>query len=272
MESTSRFRTVKVSNPKFERDNLRYITLKTNNLRGRGNICVFVPSNVSATDLPISILLHGVYGSANSWSQQAGAHQTALRLIKKGTIRPMILAMPSDGLWGDGSAYLPHNGYDFEKWIVEDVVGAVKMNIPQAADSKHLFIGGLSMGGFGALRLGAKYGKLFNAISSHSAITALPQMELFVEEPLQEYRQDDETSESVFLTIKKNWKTLPPLRFDCGQTDLLIEHNRTLHQQLTEENIPHIYEEFEGAHEWIYWETHLEDTLRFFEKHCFDGG
>ncbi len=37
----------------------------------------------------------------------------------------MILAMPSDGLWGDGSGYLWYDGVDYENWIMEDVIEAV---------------------------------------------------------------------------------------------------------------------------------------------------
>lgn len=266
MPQTPRFRTTKISDPRFESDNLRYLTIKTPNLKGRGNICVFAPPNTEAENLPIVILLHGVYGSANSWSRQAGAHLTAQRLIEEGKMRPMILAMPSDGLWGDGSAYLAHNGYNFDKWIVEDVVDAVQLNIPQATNSTTLFISGLSMGGFGALKLGAKYPNKFAAISAHSAITSLPQMELFVEEPLTAYQQVLAKNEDVFLMMQSNKNQLPPVRFDCGKADLLIEHNRTLHRQLVDAEIPHIYEEFEGIHEWAYWEKHLPKSLLFFNQ------
>lgn len=262
-----RFRTVKISDPRFEKEDLCYITLKTPNLKGRGNITVYVPPKVNRTDIPIVLLLHGVYGSANSWVRQAGAHLTAKLLINAGIIQPVILAMPSDGLWGDGSAYLPHNGYNFEKWIVEDVIDAVRLYIPAAQYSTKTCIAGLSMGGFGALRLGAKYGQKFKAISGISAITALEQMAIFVEEPISSYQQEDKTDESVLQTIKKYQSTLPPIRFDCGKDDILIEHNRELHQALNKENIPHIYKEFEGGHEWSYWEQHLDDTLQFFDQY-----
>ncbi|MFT7033285.1 MAG: putative tributyrin esterase [Cyclobacteriaceae bacterium] len=262
----SKFRTTSISDPKFERDNLRYITVKTPNLKGRGDICVFVPEGSSVIDLPMVILLHGVYGSCWAWSMRAGAHLTAQRLINENKIKPMILVMPSDGLWGDGSAYLPHNSFDFEKWIVEDVSNVVIELITQASDNSPRFISGLSMGGFGALRIGSKYPQEFKGISGHSSITSLEQMNLFVEEPLDNYTQDLSTDEDVFLTMSKNSDQLPQLRFDCGKDDLLIEHNRRLHQQLLAAKIQHSYHEFEGAHEWEYWEEHLKDTLLFFDK------
>src|ERR1700748_3815186 len=70
----SRFRTIEVSNPQFEANNLRFITVKTPNLKGRGNICVYVPPSVNKNDIaPIVILLHGVYASASSMAHNGGA-------------------------------------------------------------------------------------------------------------------------------------------------------------------------------------------------------
>ncbi len=261
----SQFRTTELSNPEFESNNLRFITVKTKNLKGRGDICVYVPNVDDAKDLPIIILLHGVYGSAWIWAHKAGVHFTANHMIEHGEIQPFIIAMPSDGLWGDGSAYLPHNSKDFEKWIVDDVRNAVLENIGLASENSTFFISGLSMGGYGALHLGVKYAHIFKAISGHSSITHIDQMPLFVEEPQTSYPDVDLEEVSVFKTMLKYKSNLPKIRFDCGKDDLLIEHNRTLHANLTAHKIPHEYYEFEGAHEWDYWQEHIKDTLKFFD-------
>lgn len=258
------FRTTEISDPQFESDNLRFITVKTNNLKGRGDICVFVPPGGNMENLPLVILLHGVYGSAWVWSQKAGVHKTALSMIQNKEILPMVIAMPSDGLWGDGSGYLPHNQKDFEKWIVEDVPSAVIQNIPSVTQNSDLFISGLSMGGFGALRLGVKYANRFKAISVHSSITDLQQMNLFVEESLENYFQEDETENSVWGLVENHSEKLPRIRFDCGEADELIEANRKLHKQLKKASIKHQYEEFEGGHEWTYWQEHIKKSLLFF--------
>ncbi|MCR8560716.1 hypothetical protein KXD93_23875 [Mucilaginibacter sp. BJC16-A38] len=262
-----RFKTLEVSNPSFENHNLRFITVKTPHLKGRGDICVYVPANVGPTDtLPIVILLHGVYGSAWSWAFSSGVHLKANELIEKGELPPMIIAMPSDGMWGDGSAYLPLNSYNFEKWIAEDVPDALALSIRGANESSPLFISGMSMGGFGALRIGAKYGDKFRAISAHSAITSLPQIKFFVEESLKHYAQDTVADEDVFETFVKYRKQLPPVRFDCGTGDLLINYNRSLHEKMDKEGIPHIYGENPGGHEWSYWSVHIVESLKFFTE------
>ena len=241
------------------------MTVKTPNLRGRGDICLFVPPNIPPDQiLPIVILLHGVYGSAWAWSHGTGVHLQALKMIQDKEISPMIIAMPSDGLWGDGSGYLKHNSYNFEKWIVEDVVAALAEKVTGASNQSPLFIGGLSMGGFGALRIGAKYSEKFKGISGHSSITSLEQMKLFVEEDLLNYSQEDKVDEDVFNTFQQYRNSLPPIRFDCGMNDPLIKFNRELHRKMLEQEIPHDYKEYPGGHEWPYWEEHIGESLRFF--------
>lgn len=263
----SEFRTIGVSDPEYERDNLRFITVKTPNLKGRGDICVYVPHGTRAADtLPIVILLHGVYGSAWNWPLSAGVHFKVEKLIQNKELPPMILAMPSDGLWGDGSGYLPHSSFDFESWITEDVPNAVIEVINGASKKSPLFISGLSMGGFGALRIGAKYGSKFRAISGHSSITSLAQIKLFVEEPLKNYTQENLIDEDVLATFKY-YNDLPPIRFDCGTEDLLIKYNRDLHEKMVQGGIRHIYQEHPGGHEWPYWATHIVDSLKFFASH-----
>lgn len=262
----SKFRTTEISDPRFEANNLRHITVKSKNLKNRGDITVFVPPGENLKDLPIALLLHGVYGSHWIWSQKTGVHLKMKSWIENGEISPMILVMPSDGLWGDGSAYLPHNNSDFEKWIMEDVINATIELIPQASEKSQLFITGLSMGGFGALRIGIKHNQLFAGVSGLSSITELSEMRLFVEEEQENYNQKRSEDESVYQTILKHKNNLPPFRFDCGSEDLLIEGNRKLHVQLTEANIKHIYVENSGSHEWPYWEKHIKETLLFFDS------
>lgn len=260
-----RFRTIEVSDPPFESANLRYITVKTPNLMGRGDLSVFVPKQAAgkSTPLPLVTLLHGVWGSHWVWSQKAGVHLTAQRMIDAGEIPPMLIAMPSDGLMFDGSAYLPHNDRNFEAWIVDDVPDAVsEAGLP--IDAKSLrFIAGLSMGGYGALRIGAAYPDRYRAFAGHSSITDFPQMKLFVEEDLEAYGPPT-TERSVLQTLIQNGDKLPPFRFDCGVDDELIEPNRELHRGLKENGIAHEYEEHPGEHGWPYWIKHIEDTLRFF--------
>lgn len=266
----SSFRTIELSDAPYEVGGLRFLTIKTPHLKGRGDICLYIPTVAEdTTNLPIYILLHGVYGSAWIWAMKGGAAQTAQRLMEQQEIQPAIIAMPSDGLWGDGSAYFTHHQKKFDQWIVNDVPLAIQENIPQVGVTSPLCIGGLSMGGYGALLLGAKFAEKFVAVSGHSSITKLEQMEFFVEEPLSAYTSFSVTP-NVIDAMKASPANLPAIRFDCGIADSLLEPNRLLHQQLSALNISHHYEEFEGGHEWSYWQEHVEKTFRFFDKYTFN--
>ncbi|MEO0338768.1 MAG: alpha/beta hydrolase-fold protein [Bacteroidota bacterium] len=263
----SSFRTIELSDPQFEMDGLRFITVKSEHLKGRGDICLYTPiSDQPLINLPIYILLHGVYGSAWAWALKGGAHRMATKLINSSEIKPAIIAMPSDGLWGDGSGYINH-AQNFENWIVDDVPQAIIECIPAASSRSPICIGGLSMGGFGALMLGGKYPDRFKAVSGHSSITKLEQMAQFVEEALEDYRKNVAFENVIDLYIDHKEK-LPPIRFDCGLDDPLLQANQELHQALLAEAIPHVYEEFSGGHQWSYWQTHLNRTLLFFDQYA----
>jgi enterochelin esterase-like enzyme len=261
----SNYQHIELSSPEFERDGLRFLTFKSPALGRRGDVSLFVPNQaVNKKDIPLALLLHGVYGSHWSWAMNGKAHLTAARLISEGSLPPMMLAMPSDGLFGDGSGYVPHTDADYEKWIIEDVVGCIREVFPFISVTSKLFIAGLSMGGFGALRLGAKYADRFCAVSAHSSLTHLDQLERLVKASLTDNIGLSEETVSVFYWLKQNREILPPVRFDCGIYDELIEENRELHRNLQTSDIMHQYFEFSGGHTWDYWQEHLKDTLLFF--------
>ncbi len=218
------FRTFEISDERFEFDGLRFVTVKSPALGHRADLTLFVPPQAQGwRDVPVVILLHGIYGSHWGWALKGGAHRTAARMIAAGELPPMVLAMPSDGLWGDGSGYVPHmregeamrlslavlndevepigvsgtssaseQASDFERWIVEEVPAAVNRAVPSTSADSPLFIAGLSMGGFGALRLGAKYPGRFRAVSGHSSATRAEQLQGAVEEGVSSYSPAEE--------------------------------------------------------------------------------
>lgn len=266
-----RFFTTEISDPCFERDNLRHITVRTKNLPGRGDMTLYVPSMENIQDVPIVILLHGVYGSSWCWPLKAGVHLIAQKMIQQGIIKPMVLVMPTDGLWRDGSGFLPHkDGYDYEKWIVEDVPDAVRKEIKITSAKSSLFITGLSMGGYGALRIGASYPHLFKAFSGLSSITEFEQLSNWYENgDISEIAAIVSHQTSVLEAILKNRGNLSAFLFDCGADDMLIEANRKLHSDLLAKNITHFYNEYPGEHNWPYWTKHIGEHLLFFNEQLF---
>jgi len=266
IKPAGRTRTVSTSDPQFERDGIRFFTLYSPALRGRGDVSIFVPPGIeSSASVPLILLLHGVHDSHWAWFFNGGAHKVASDLMAEGQMRPMLLVAPSDGLYQDGSGYLRHSGRDFERWITNDVIESVANAFGCISGSSPMFIVGLSMGGYGALRLGLKRADMFHGISAHSAITDVDEMSQFVCDPFPP--EPIETIETdLFTWIERNRKILPPLRFDCGTADQLIEGNRRFHNELKRRRISHQYVEFDGRHDWLYWSAHVSSSFLFFEN------
>ncbi len=257
-----------VSEPDLTPKGLTFLALKSSHLQGRGEVTVYMPEVLKGReDIPCVVLLHGVYGGHFSWTYSVGAHRVLDELIAQQVIKPMALVIPSDGHWGDGTGYFRHHGYDFERWICEDVLDGVYHFIPGITSASTHFISGLSMGGFGAMCLGIKHRDRFGAISAHSSITCIEDLRPYVAENLEAQLSVSERKALDIASLASQYKsTLPKLRFDCGLSDDLLEANRILHKKLDTADIKHIYEEFPGAHERPYWREHVADTFRFFSK------
>jgi len=259
------FRTIKFSEAKFELPGLRFVTVKSQALRKRVDATLYIPEQArSLSAVSVVVLLHGVYGSHWSWCFTAGAHISLQRLIDQGKIKPCVLVTPSDGLWGDGSAYVDHGVENYEKWIASELPALIRQELDCVDEHSPFYLGGLSMGGWGAMWVGLRNPDVYQAISAHSSITSINEMSLFVEEDWTAWRDSHElhTIEDLIL---KQVKEPQPLRFDCGRSDELLSGNRALHKALTNACIEHIYREYDGAHEWSYWEEHVVDSYKFFD-------
>ena len=255
------FTTVELSDPRFERPGIRHATVYSSALGRRADCTFWSPPDLTASPTHLIVLLHGVYAGHWAWLESGGAHEVANELVASGDVGPFALAMPSDGMSGHGSGYVTTDDGDVERWIVDDVPALATLALPSIESDHSLSMIGLSMGGFGALSLGASYGDRLHAVAGMSSITDFSQMEIFVGS-LDRYVIDD-GRRSVLESMVAHRDRLPRIRIDCGTDDLLISQNRQLHEALREHGIAHSWHEYPGAHDWAYWHAHLGDAIRF---------
>jgi len=214
----------------------------------RADLTLYVPPAIeTGADVPVAILLHGVYGSHWAWTLQGGAHRTAARLIAAGEIPPMVLAMPSDGLWGDGSGYIPQPKQDFEKWIVDEVPTALGFAVPQITPRSSWFIAGLSMGGGQALSIGLNHLDIFHNVGAFSAGGG-------VRPDGMEAQYKDLLADPA-ATNKK----LKFFYIACGKADGLFAGSQALHDTLAKHEIKHTFVPSEEGHVWRNWRNYLAD-------------
>ncbi len=259
----ARFPNAQLSAPIPGNENLRFLNFRGDALPFRGDVLLLSPPGFEdLRDVPLLLLLHGVYGCQWNWWLNGGIDRTVAEMLRDGSTVPMLIAMPSDGLWGDGSGYVRHEHGDYERWIVDDIPSCLGELFPQLMADKFL-LAGLSMGGFGALRLGMKYPARTLGISAHSSITDVAQLSRFIPYGPENFEFAGAQNVSLLHWAAANRDHLPPLRFDCGTDDSLIEDNRNLHRDLAELGVEHTYEEFPGGHDWAYWTAYVRRTLAF---------
>jgi pimeloyl-ACP methyl ester carboxylesterase len=103
-------------------------------------------------------LLHGLSDDHTTWLRRTRVEWYVREL-------PLIVVMP-DG----GRGFYTNNagGPPFARYVGEELVGFVERNFPARPGRAARAIGGLSMGGYGAMRLALGYPEAFASANSHS--------------------------------------------------------------------------------------------------------
>ena len=205
--------------------------------------------DVGAGPYPVLMQLHGLSDDEDSWIERSN-------LVRYVGELPIIVILPDGGTSGylnwKVSGQLSKERY--EDLLIRDIPNHVRHHF-HAADGPWA-IGGLSMGGYGAIRLGMKYPERFASIYAHSSVFML-------DENLDPALLEDIEDADVFRHAERLAQRAerPVITFDCGTDDRLLEHNRRLHEHLQALNIEHHYAEFAGGHEWNYWDDHVKEAL-----------
>ena len=121
------------------------------------------------------------------------------------------------------------------------------------------YIAGLSMGGYGAIRLGLKYPEIFTACASLSGVLDMEHWDLEHRSAIFGEGDINEDYDCMKLALKNNGKT--KIFFNCGTEDFLHKGNINFKNFLVKNNIPHVYDEYSGGHTWEYWTTHIWRVL-----------
>ena len=198
---------------------------------------------------PVLLQLHGRIDDHRAWLEKSKLWVYVDNL-------PLIVVMPSGGNFWWSNLY-PELDIRYEDLLVQDLWEHVRATYPARQD--RWAIGGLSMGGFGAIRLGLKYPEKFCSIYAHSSAVRTA-------EQLREWFPD--LSPTVLSDMDcyawaadRTPADLPRLSFDCGTEDFLLDENRAFHTYLESLDLPHSYAEYPGGHTWPYWDLHVQEAL-----------
>lgn len=273
------------------------------------HVAVYLPPSYAAQPArryPVAYYLHGLYGSETDWLSKGGIDAIADSLVAAG-LPEAIIVMPDgdDGWYTTWHEQVPfatcadtlhaesparycvqHERYD--EYVARDLVAYVDRQYRTRADRAHRGIGGLSMGGYGAVALALKYPATFAAAASHSGVVSplyvgrppfaaparyaatvdtlaalkaafLDRMKLFWGTDVADWRANDPAA--LAESLVRSGGAMPALYLDCGVDDGFVDENRAFVWELDRLGIAHTYHEYAGAHTWRYWNTHVPQSL-----------
>jgi S-formylglutathione hydrolase FrmB len=161
------------------------------------------------------------------------------------------------------------NGPAYQSAFVKDLVPFIDRTFHVRAEKAGRCIGGLSMGGYGAIKLALQYPELFVSAHGHSGTYdfghGFRDEEREAQLILGDYVQGGGPNDCYKLAAA--CKNPPALRIDCGVDDFILEHSRQFHAHLEKLGIPHEYAEFPLGHGWAYWDLHIQEALDFHARH-----
>ena len=206
---------------------------------------------------PVLYMLHGTGGNYTEWTDSFLTEQID-RMIAADEIQPMIVVMPDDG----ESTYFANwdNGPRWGDYITDDVVSTIDDRYRTLAGPAARAIGGLSMGGLGALNLAFQHPDVFGVVGANSpSIRLEPDPGLW-------FLTGQNFWEHNPLWLAQHQAGLESLRIwvDVGTDDNWLPNIEALHTVLVNEGLHVEWHEFPGPHEAAYWIDHVPDYLRFY--------
>lgn len=227
------------------------------------NAVVVLPTGYdeSARLYPVLYLLHGHGGGHRNWLERTNLLAHTARI-------PVIVVLPDAGnSWYTNSFARPEER--FEEYVAREVPAFIDQNFRTLSYREARYVAGLSMGGYGALKLGLKYPGRFSLAGSFSAAplvagdTSSPTLrDVFgpagsaarAENDLLALVRDARGTEASYFYV------------DCGTADPLLPGNRTFVQAMAARPLAYEYHEVPGAHTWEFWDRRLPVFLRLVEE------
>lgn len=212
-------------------------------------------------------LLHGMSDDHTIWQRRTSIERYASKL-------GIAIVMPCTHL-----GFYTDTTYGMNYWtfISDELPRICREFFPQMSDKREdTLAAGLSMGGYGAWKLGLGASDTFGAAAALSGA-------LDIVEDLRRNSKDEHTREifrgifgeekdligsdndlmALADRLAKSGKALPRLYAWCGTEDFLYQGNLMAWEHVKKLGYELTSEESSGDHQWKYWDTKIQDVLRW---------
>ena len=212
--------------------------------------------------LPVVYLLHGGYGDFRDWSN----YSDVSRFAERG----LLLVMPEgDESWYTNSVQRPEDRY--EDYIVDDLVKDVESRLPTAPGRENRAAIGISMGGFGAIKIALHHPDLYSFVGGFSSAIDVPNRPFSIKRVGQwrHYRSifgplgsATRRKNDPFLLVRSADPLKAPYFFlTCGDQEGLLPANHRFANILAQRHFRHEFHVVAGGHNWLQWNAQLDNCF-----------
>lgn len=217
---------------------------------------------------PVLMLLHGYAGNHYDWLLGSEVADIAQQ-------RGLVVVLPS----GENHFYLDDEEMEefYSRWIVDEVPEKVSTLFGIAREPKRWYLGGYSMGGYGALRNVLAFPDRFGGViglSSALITRGIAGMVPGTRTPYAGYGYyrrvfgdldtllgSDRDPEALVEGLVRRGAPLPRIYLACGTEDFLLEDNRRFQACLEHHGVPHLAVETAGGHDFAFWNAQLKASV-----------
>ncbi|NLI52697.1 MAG: esterase family protein [Clostridiales bacterium] len=235
-------------------------------------------------ELPVLYLLHGVSDDHTIWMRRTSIERYAAG-------KQLAIVMPAV----HRSYYSNQKcGYDYLKFIGEELPLICRRFFRISSKREDNFVAGLSMGGYGAMKVGLNYPDRYGAVASMSGILDIASVgkergyDLVCDgERMEKLRATDRENYLKAMDFRMNFGTLeefkdsendlsfllgkavaegvtlPKLFISMGTEDFLYQTNVSFRKELDQHRVKYDYLELPGRHEWGVWDFCIQKVLEW---------
>jgi putative tributyrin esterase len=213
-------------------------------------------------------LLHGLSDDHTIWLRRTSIERYA-------AAKNLAVVMPAAGrsFYQDMA-----NGAKYWTFLSEELPALCQQWFPLSARREDNFAAGLSMGGYGAMRLGlGRPGQFAAAASLSGALDLARRLREAGREGSRISKAEwigifgpelnGEGTEADLFTLAQRVSVAPGpkprLYLCCGTEDELLGDNHAFRQHLDSVNLENTYEEGPGQHEWGYWDRQIQRLIEW---------
>lgn len=250
---------------------MAFIDLKfySNVLGMQTEVAVVLPQGVNTGEIGVTsntrpgpykclYLLHGLSDDHTIWMRRTSIERYA-------SYYGICVVMPR----ADKSFYTDMKyGMKYYTHIAKEIPAVIREFFNVSDKREDNYIAGLSMGGYGALKIAVRECDSFcmgAGLSPCGDIKAMVGQGGFEEVVFPVFGEDyyvrDEDDILWLAEQKKDDPNRPALYIGIGTEDFLYDNCRSLHNKLTELNYDYTYREGPGCHSWEFWDEYIKHVL-----------